>query len=421
MADYQVIVVGGGLAGSSAAYTLAKAGRSVLVVERGAQPGSKNMTGGRIYTHALEKMIPDFRKDAPLERKIAVEKISFSSPQGDVTLNYRSARLGESYSILRARFDPWLAAKAQEAGAEYITDIKVDDLLIQEGRVAGICAAGEQVSSEAVILADGVNSFLAQKAGLRGAVDPGATAVGVKEVIELGEAEVEKRFALSKGEGAAWLCAGDPTGGVQGGGFLYTNQTSVSLGVVCTLSKVKDSRYTVPEMLEHFKNSPGIRPFVEGGRLLEYSAHLVPEGGYNALPQLYGDGVLLCGDAAGMVVNLGIILRGMDFAMESGRLAAQAVIEANGDYGKAGLQRYKALLAGSFVLQDMKRYRRAPSFLESPRIFAAYPQMLDDILGPVFQVDGSPQQPMVRKALPALLKAGVPGLIQDAVKGVTAL
>lgn len=421
MAEYQVIVVGGGLAGSAAAYTLARAGHSVLVVERGEKAGSKNMTGGRIYTHALETLIPEFRDEAPLERRIAVEKISLCAPGSATTVSHRGEQMGESYSVLRAKFDPWLAAKAQEAGAEYVCGIRVDDLLIRNGKVCGIRATGETVTADAVILADGVNSFLAQKAGLRGPADPDATAVGVKEVIELGAAEVEKRFGLGKDEGAAWLSAGDPTGGILGGGFLYTNKTSVSLGVVATLSRVKDSPYSVPEMLEHFKHMPEIEPLVAGGKLVEYSAHLVPEGGYNALPRLYGDGVLVCGDAAGMVINLGILIRGMDLAIESGRLAAEALMDAGGDFTRPGLARYESLLRGSFVLQDMKQYRRMPGFLESPRIFTAYPRMAAEILDSVFRVDGTPQKPIVLKAIPPVWKAGIPGLIADAVKGVTSL
>jgi electron transfer flavoprotein-quinone oxidoreductase len=256
---------------------------------------------------------------------------------------------------------------------------------------------------------------------MKGAVNPDSMAVGVKEVLEFGEKEIEKRFGLNAGEGLAWLSAGDSTGGVLGGGFLYTNRTTVSCGIVATLSEAGKSPYSVPEMLEHFKHSAGIEPLVSGGRLLEYSAHLVPEGGYKELPELFRSGVLLAGDAAGMVINLGIMVRGMDFAIESGRLAAQAVLEAKGDYSWQKLQRYRELLDESFVLRDMKKYQRVPEFLSSPRIFTAYPRMAEEILSAVFRVDGSKPVPMVLKAVPPVLRSGIPGLVKDAWKGVTSL
>ena len=120
MADFDAVVVGAGCAGSVAAYQLASAGKSVLLIERGADAGAKNMTGGRIYTHSLEAVFPDFAEEAPLERKITTERISFITEDENTTMEFASPRLGRpenaSYSVLRGPFDRWLASKAEQAG-----------------------------------------------------------------------------------------------------------------------------------------------------------------------------------------------------------------------------------------------------------------------------------------------------------------
>ena len=164
---FDVIIVGGGLAGSTAAYILAQEGMEVLVIERGNYSGSKNMTGGRLYGHSLEKIIPEFAKEAPVERRISKERFSLLTKDSAVTLEYAGAKTGtpgcESYSVLRAGFDRWLAEKAEEEGAMYIYGIRVDDRIVRDGRVCGVIAGDEEMESDLVILADGVNSLLAQK------------------------------------------------------------------------------------------------------------------------------------------------------------------------------------------------------------------------------------------------------------------
>ena len=149
MSDFDAIVVGGGLAGSVAAYTLASAEKSVLVVERGNYCGAKNMTGGRIYTHSLAKIFPDYQ-DAPLQRKVTHERISLMSPDSNFTIDYSARELEqagkESYTVLRGPFDQWLAEKAEDAGAEYICGIAVEDLMIENGKVCGVIAGEDELS-----------------------------------------------------------------------------------------------------------------------------------------------------------------------------------------------------------------------------------------------------------------------------------
>lgn len=399
---FDAIIVGGGLAGCSAAIALAKAGKEVLVIERGDYCGAKNMTGGRLYGHSLEKLIPNFAEEAPVERKVKHEKISMMTSDGSLDIGYNSAKLsGEagdaSYTVLRGKFDQWLAEKAEEAGASIIPGIVVEKLIVEDGKVVGVEATGEEMYADVVILADGVNSLLAQQLGMKKELEPHQVAVGAKETIKLGEDVINQRFGLQAGEGTAWLSAGDPTKGGFGGGFLYTNKDTVSVGVVATLSDIGHGEISVPEMLERFKNHPTIAPMLEGGETIEYSAHLVPEEGIHMIPELVRDGVLVVGDAAGFCVNLGFTVRGMDFAIESGVLAAEAVLKAHerGDFSAASLSDYEKALEKSFVMRDLKSLKGFPTLLTRREIFEDLPGMADDIAGKIFTVDGKPSQNLI--------------------------
>ena len=372
---FDCIIVGGGLAGLTAAYVLAGEGLEVLLVEKGNYSGAKNMTGGRLYGHSLEKVIPGFAGSAPLERKIVRERLSLGAGGDMATVEYESAGLsapeGESYSVLRGVFDRWLADQAEEQGAMLVYGVRVDDLIVRDGAVCGVVAGDEEMESDVVILADGVNSLLGQKLGYKPAHRADQVAVGAKDLIGLSEGIINERFGLASGEGVAWLFIGC---GDAYDGFIYTNKDSVSVGVTMMVAQIDNTENSLPQMLEDFKAHPQIAPLLEGGRLLEYSAHLIPEGGAEMLPKLYGDGVLVTGDAAALCTNLGFTLRGMDLAIESGLLAAGAVIGAKekGDFSGQGLSAYQEALNGSFAMSCMKGAEachaavRSAGFMDDP-------------------------------------------------------
>lgn len=425
---FDAIVVGAGPAGSVAACQMARAGLSVLVIERGNYAGAKNMTGGRVYSHSLEKVFPGYASEAPVERKVTHEKISLATGKSNFAIDFASEDLGiqgrDSYTVLRGPFDQWLAGQAEEAGAEFIYGIRVDELIIRDGRVCGVIAGEDELESECVILADGVNSLLAQKLGFLSEPPAHQMAVGVKELIGLDPSVIEDRFQLNEGEGCAWLFVGEPTDGHIGGGFLYTNKESVSLGLVATLSDLVTAEKPVYQMLEDFKAHPAIRPLIKGGKLLEYSGHLVPEGGYAMVPKLVGDGVLLTGDAGMLCMNLGYSVRGIDFAVSSGDMAAETVIEAKakGDFSASTLSAYRAKLEGSYVLKDLKSFEKFPHYMESTtRMFTEYPALVEDLMLRLFTVDGSPSVPLKRRMMPPLKKVGLMNLAKDGWKGLGAL
>jgi electron transfer flavoprotein-quinone oxidoreductase len=428
MADFDAIVVGSGCAGPVAAYELAQAGKSVLVIERGEFCGAKNMTGGRLYVHSLKEVFPDCEKEAPFERRIARERLSFIAPDSCFTTDFESQKMletgSDSYSVLRATFDPWLAEKAEGAGAEYINGIAVESLLKDGTRVTGVKAGDDEITADVVILADGANSLLsAQAVGSRRPA-PSQMAVGIKQVIELPASVIEDRLLVQPDEGAAWLFVGDATHGHIGGGFMYTNRDSISLGLVATISDLMQAKTPLYQMLEDFKNHSAIAPLIKGGKVVEHSGHMVPEGGYNMMPQLTGDGVLLAGEAAMMCVNLGYMVRGMDYAlaagMHAGRAASRALTANN--TSKEGLASYTQALQQSFVLQDLKQFSRFPHFMEStPRIFNDYPRMLRDIMNTMFVVDGKPVKPLRKSIMPILKQVGLLKLFKDLRGGMKAL
>lgn len=423
---FDAIIVGAGLAGSVAALVLAREGAQVLVIERGNSAGAKNVTGGRIYAHSLERIIPGFAQQAPVERVITHEKLSFMTDRGAMTVDYLNAESASpaevSYSVLRSRFDGWLMDQAEAAGAQLIAGIRVDNVVQRDGKVVGVEADGEIIEGNVVILADGVNSLLAEKLGMAKRVDAAHVAVGVKELIELPKAVIEDRFQLQGNEGAACLFAGSPTDGLMGGGFLYTNESTLSLGLVCGLHHLQEAKKSVPQMLEDFKQHPAVAPLIAGGKLVEYAAHVVPEAGMNMQPELVSDGVLIAGDAAGMCLNLGFTIRGMDLAVAAGEAAAKAVLSARlrNDFSRQGLATYRQYLEDG-PLRDMRMYQRLPALLDNPRMFTRYPEMAVGIARDLFTVDGSAPVPLRKKILRHAKNVGFINLMKDGLKGVTAL
>lgn len=423
---FDAIIVGAGLAGSVAALVLAREGAQVLVIERGNSAGAKNVTGGRLYAHSLEHIIPGFADSAPVERLITHEKLAFMTEKSAMTMDYcngdETSPSQRSYSVLRSKFDAWLMEQAEEAGAQLITGIRVDNLVQRDGKVVGVEADGDVIEAKTVILADGVNSILAEKLGMAKRVKPTDVAVGVKELIELPKSVIEDRFQLQGNQGAACLFAGSPTDGLMGGGFLYTNENTLSLGLVCGLHHLHDAKKSVPQMLEDFKQHPAVAPLIAGGKLVEYSAHVVPEAGINMLPELVGDGVLIAGDAAGMCMNLGFTIRGMDLAIAAGEAAAKTVLSAmkSDDFSKQKLAEYRQHLE-SGPLRDMRMYQKLPAFLDNPRMFSGYPELAVGVARDLFTIDGSAPELMRKKILRHGKKVGFINLIKDGMKGVTVL
>ena len=400
MEKVDVIIVGGGLAGLSCALELSDSGMAVLVLERGDFSGSKNVTGGRIYVRPLKDYLPDIWKDAPLERHVTKEILTLMGEGNSTSLELFSDRFNRepypSYTVLRAKFDRWLADFLSEKGVFVVPQKRVDDLIRDGDKVIGVKAGDEELGADCVVAADGVLSFMAEKAGYRQPFKPEHFAVGFKEVIELDPKTIEDRFRLGEGEGAAQLFVGALTKGMMGGGFLYTNQNSLSLGLVVGLHALnqKEPREETFKLLDQFKERPEIKNLIKGGNVVEYSAHLITEGGLHVKPKLYGDGMLVAGDAAGLGLNMLVTVRGMEYAMASGVLAGRTIKMAKekNDFSASSLSHYEKLLNDSLIMKEMTNFRNTLSVLENERLFKKYPQAISDLFEKVMWVDENAKQ-----------------------------
>lgn len=395
---FDAIVVGAGPSGNAATYVMAKAGLKVLQIDRGETPGSKNVQGAILYADALERIIPDFRDEAPLERHVVEQRVWMLDERSHTAGCYRSEDFNEEkpnrYTILRAPFDAWFSSKVQEAGGLVITETTVTDLVKDEGgRVIGVQTdrEGGPLHAKVVILAEGVNGMVGRKAGLRPEIDPAHVALAVKETHFLPEETIRDRFNLSGEEdGVVIEVLGSVSAGMVGTGFIYTNRESISIGVGCILADFRETRVPPYVLLDRFKSHPSVAPLLRGSEMKEYVAHLIPEGGYDAIPTLTGDGWIIVGDA-GQFVNAAH-REGSNLAMTTGRLAAEAVI-ALAAQGKpcteANLQVFRTALQNSFVMKDMKKYRRLPGLLDRNRHFlTTYPKALSAAAQGFLRVDG---------------------------------
>ena len=400
MEQVDAVVVGGGIGGLTCAYCLAQEGMQVVVLERGDHPGSKNVTGGRIYLRPLQSYLPEIWNVAPFERAVTKEVITMMGEDSSCTAQFTSDKFREqplhSHTILRSRFDKWFGERVIEKGGFIIPQRRVTDLMKDDGRVVGVVSEEEKIPARVVVAADGALSLMAEQAGLRGPLRSKYAAVALKEIIKFTPEIIEERFGLAPGEGAAHLFFGSVTQGIFGGGFLYTNRDTISLGLVLGIESFVQSGQAdeTHQIFETFKEKREIASLIKDGELVEYSAHLIPEGGNKPLPQPYGDGILVVGDAAGFTLNLGITVRGMEYAVASGYLAAQTIKQAKvkGDFSASTLAQYETLLKESFILQDMNTFRNSLDILENRRMVGFYPQWICKVLEEIFWIGEGPKK-----------------------------
>ncbi|RTL31876.1 MAG: FAD-dependent oxidoreductase [Burkholderiales bacterium] len=425
--DFDVIVVGAGPSGNAAAYTAAKAGLKVLQIERGEYPGSKNVQGAILYADALERIIPDFREDAPLERHIIEQRMWVLDDASFVGSHFRSEDYNKPpynrYTIIRAQFDKWFSSKVREAGALLICETTVQNLIMDGDKVVGVRCDREagDVYADVVILADGVNSTLARKAGFHGEIKADNVALAVKEILFMPEDLIKQRFNVKDEEGVVIEMIGKITEGMMGTGFLYTNKDSLTIGIGCMLSDFKknENKTSPYTLLENLKRHPSVAPLIEGGEMKEYCAHLIPEGGFFAVPKVYGNGWMIVGDSGGFVNA--VHREGSNLAMTTGRLAAETVIAAKAagkEMTTATLKAYQKALDESFVMKDLKKYRDMPKvFHDNPQFFTTYPELLNKAARTMVTVDNIDKKTKEREIFASFKTArSFKGLVGDAFK-----
>jgi len=408
---FDVIIVGAGPSGSSAAIVAARAGLKVLLLERGEYPGSKNVSGAAFYgTAVLDEILPGWCDQAPFERFITRRSLYFVSPETVFGMDFSTVNYSKppykGVIILRPKFDRWLAKQAQAAGAFLLNQVVVDDLLWDNGQVTGVKTRKEsgEIHANLVIACDGVNSFLAKKAGLQREFKPEEFSLCVKEVISLDEDLIRERFHLQGIEGAALEYIGAITRDVHGGGFIYTNRDSLSVGVIGQISSLVKQRERPYDLLESFKAHPSVSPLLRGGQPREYSAHIIPEAGWSIMPKLYTSGLLVAGDAAGLCLVAGLYLEGINYAIHSGIAAGETAVKAtkDGNFSSNSLSNYERQLKARNVLKDFRSFRTAPHFVNSESVQNLYPLVITSAAEQLFSPLGEPKQKLIPLALKTL-------------------
>lgn len=395
-----VIVVGSGPAGVSAAITIARGGKKVVLVERGSFSGAKNMYGGILYSHAIKELFPNFEESAPIERFVSGHSYVVLSENDSTEITYRNPqKLKESFVAIRGKWDKWCVEQAIQEGVYFAPKTLVKKLIVENGKVCGITTDLEDYYADIVIIADGVNSLLAKQIGLRNTIKPKHVALGVKEVIKLPQNVINQRFALEENQGKSIELVGGPFDGMFGLGFIYTNKESISIGFGACLEDLKSKKIKPYELLDKLKSHPYVSELIKDGELLEYSAHLIPEGGYNALPKLYTNGAMVVGDAAMLVNN--VHFEGTNFAMISGKLAGETALEAieKNNFSENMLCLYKKKLWNSFILKDLKTYRHVADEISgrSNSFLKYYTDKLNEFFSIFTTADGLPKKEKFRQ------------------------
>jgi electron transfer flavoprotein-quinone oxidoreductase len=324
----------------------------------------------------LFELIPDFEDRAPLQRRITSGyAMHYLTADAVLSLPVFRGYTHDSphpsyYTVFRSEFDAWFADEAVDAGAELFTATLVEDLLWEDGRVAGVRTRRGDLRARVVIGADGVNSTVAEKSGLRPRLTPPEVSLITREILDLPAEVIEERFVLRPGEGILSLFTGVISGadGHKGVYYteLYTNQDSLSLTTEARLDTLQACGVPTYEVMAVRERHPYITRLIEGATLREYQAHLIPWGGVEDLGCLYGDGVVLAGDAGKFTTKEGV---GSWPAMASGAAAARAVKRAceKDDGSRSSLSIYLDLLNEEGLIDTQREARDDWGFLEKRR------------------------------------------------------
>ena len=356
---YNVIIVGAGLSGCAAALKCAENNLSVLLIERGKYPGSKNMFGGVFYRKAMEELIPAFWEEAPIERAVTREELWLMDTSSTVQMAFENINYAKppynKFTIIRSLFDRWFAKKVEKAGAELKTSTTVTDILFEKKGLMNKKAKGvlledkTEIYSDIVIIAEGSIGNLVHKTGLKKEKSTDSMALYVKEFLALPEEKIESRFNLEKKQGLNIGISGTPTSGAIGKGGIWINKETISLVIGTYLNQIISKNINPYQLLKNFKKHPLIKRRIKGAKTVEYLAHLIPKGSPGEMPRLHDHGLLVVGDALSLIGG-----KGTAYALLSGKMAAETAIQATAKdkYDRKTLSSYKNKLIELSLTKD---------------------------------------------------------------------
>ncbi len=409
-----VIVVGAGPAGISAAIEVARGGKKVVLIERAQYAGSKNMYGGAVYTTALKEVFKEKFETIPYERVINSHTWAFLTDTGSFEMTYKNDDSTASYAIKRFNLEKWMVERAKEAGVYYVPNTLVTNLLLKDGAVIGVKTEFEEYFASVTILADGVNSLLSRQISLRNNYKPKDIILSVKEAIKLDKKLIEERFNLKEDckNGVNKQYFGTAFGNLKDiknlfmMTFLYTFKDTVMLGVGANLADLTKNKLNLNQILDEVKKHPDIYPLIKDGETIEYSAHLIPEGGYKKMPKLYSSGVIIAGDAAGFINS--VHFEGTNFALISGKLAGESALCAieNDDFSERSLSIYRKKLEQSFILKDLYSYRNVIEKLysRSNSLSVYYPKKIRELFEIITSANCIPKGAQIRSYVSSFFK-----------------
>ena len=311
---FDVIVIGAGPAGVAAAGALAGTGISVALLEAGVYAGAENWSGCVYFTENLaaeDCFGPAAVAAAPYERTVHRRGTLLHNGLDVAGVELTDPAVFKNcYTVLRPVYDPYFAHLARRKGAVLLTNTTVTSLIRKEGRVMGVETSRGPLYAGVTFIAEGDASHLVRSEQLERTAAPHYLQ-GVKAVLSLGSGEIEQRFKLKPGEGAAYellirnAAIGGRTAKLNVGGFLYTNRDSLSLGYVVPLDNVRSNyRGDHDRLFEWMRGLPYIKSLTEGAALSSYGTKIIRSGGWRERPVLVEDGLVVGGASAGLGIDL---------------------------------------------------------------------------------------------------------------------
>ena len=374
--EVDVLIVGGGPAGMSAALRLAqlqkqKGGEplAIAVLEKAREAGAHMLSGAVLDPMALRQLLPDFKeKGAPLATEVHDEDVYFLTRNAKLRFPITPPPLSNhgNYIISLNRFVKWMAGLVEAEGVDIFTGFPGSEVLYDGNRIVGVRTGdrglgkhgekkstfepGVDIRAKVTILTDGVRGNLTKTVVKRLALDQGRLpqiyAIGIKELWELPKDRVKAGYVMHT--------MGYPLRMEEfGGAFLYAlTDGIVSLGFVAGLD-YHDPMFDPHVSFQHLKRHPLVASILSGGQMIRYGAKALPEGGWHTVPRVYADGLLIAGDAGGFVNSMR--LKGIHLAMQTGMFAAEAAFDAiaAGDTSAARLKKYADLIDASDVRKEL--------------------------------------------------------------------